>query len=160
MRKLMKTPVFLVIILSSFLIPGLDKQAFYDALAGRSKEILEAEISKLEGEKSSSLKNAYTGALLMKKAEFEKGAGNKVKIFKKGANLLEDEITENPGNVEYRFLRLTIQEHAPAILKYNKEIEKDKRVVLSGFEKLEPGLQKIVKKYSNGSRIIKPEELK
>lgn len=96
----------------------------------------------------------------MKKAGFLKGVNNKVKTFKKGAGLLEGEIRIIRDNVEYRFLRLIIQEHAPKILKYNKNLEEDKKVVLTGYEKLDPDLQKIIKNYSASSGVIKKEDLK
>ncbi len=76
---------------------------------------------------------AYQGALYMKKADFVKGVKDKIKTFKKGAQILEDEIAKKPSNAEFRFLRLAVQEHAPRILKYNKNINEDKKAVIDGL---------------------------
>ena len=160
MKNLIYVPVLLLILISSFVLRSFDKDSYYEALSGQSEESIDKEIAKLDNEKKGSLNNAYLGALLMKKAGFLKGVNNKIKTFKRGAGLLEEEIKSNPNNTEYRFLRLTIQEHAPKILKYNKNLEEDKRVVISGYKKLEPDLQKIIKNYSANSGVIKMEDLK
>ena len=115
----------------------IDKGIYYKALSSGEEASIDKVLAKLEAEKSSSKVNAYKGALTMKKAGFVKGVGGKVKTFKKGASLLEDEIKSNPGNTEFRFLRLTVQEHGPGILKYNKAIDAYKQAVVSGYDKLE-----------------------
>ena len=96
----------------------------------------------------------------MKKASFVKGVNGKVKTFKKGAKLLEAEIKNNPENAEYRFLRLTVQEHAPNILHYNKNMDEDKSVIIKGYDKFDPALKSIVSAYSNSSKIIKLSDIK
>ena len=40
-------------------------------------------------------------------------------------------------NVEYRFLRLPIQEHAPKIIKYQKDIQKDKEMIIREYKNLD-----------------------
>lgn len=160
----MKNITYTLVVFSLFLccwtIRDLDKTSFYEALSSGSEKKIEAEIAKLNNTKTASLTNAYLGALLMKKAGFLKGAGAKVKAFKKGAGLLEEEINANPANPEYRFIRLTIQEHAPAILKYNKNKAEDKKVIMSAFGDLEPDLQRIIKDYSRSSKVIKVDDLR
>ncbi len=96
----------------------------------------------------------------MKKAGFEKGVKNKVKTFKQGAKGLEGEIDKNPSNVEYRFLRLTIQEHAPGILKYNKNLNDDKAAVVRGYEKLDVAFKSVVLAYAKNSKVLHESELK
>lgn len=160
MKNIIYVPVLLLIVISSFVLRNFDKDSYYEALSGQSVENIDKEIAKLDHATKSSLNNAYLGALLMKKAGFLKGVNNKVKTFKKGAGLLEEEIKNSPDNTEYRFLRLAIQENAPKILKYNKNLEEDKRVIISGYRKLEPDLQKIIKNYSANSGVIKKEDLK
>lgn len=138
----------------------VDKGTFYEALSSGEEDSIDQMLSKLEGEKSTSKMNAYKGALTMKKAGFVKGVGGKVKTFKRGAHLLEDEIKSNPGNTEFRFLRLTIQEHAPGILKYNKEIDADKQAVVSGYARLDADLKNVIAGYAKDSKVLKESDLK
>lgn len=145
---------------SSFKSQDKIQAAFYEALSGKSENALDKVITDLGEEGASGKVQAYKGALLMKKAEFMKGAGNKLKIFKKGASMLEDEIKQKPGNVEFRFIRLVIQEHAPKILKYNTQIKEDKRMVVDGYKSLDASLKKVINNYSNSSTVIKNEDLK
>ena len=139
---------------------GRDRSSFFKALSGHSEAGIDLELEKLESEGLTSLENARKGALLMKKAEFAKGAGNKVKTFKSGAKLLEAEISRNPDNIEYRFIRLTIQEHAPGILKYNMDIQSDKQLIISNFKKLDEDLKKVIRNYAKDSKIIKTVDLR
>lgn len=138
----------------------IDKRIYYKALSSGEEESIDKVLAKLETEKSSSRVNAYKGALTMKKAGFVKGVGGKVKTFKKGVTLLDDEIKGNPGNTEFRFLRLTIQEHAPGILKYNKEIDADKQAVVSGFDKLDADLKNVIADYAKDSKVLKESDLR
>lgn len=138
----------------------VDKNSYYKALSAGEEEAIDQALAKLETEKATSKVNAYKGALTMKKAGFVKGVGGKVKTFKKGAHLLEDEIKSNPGNTEFRFLRLTVQEHAPGILKYNKEIDEDKQAIVSGYAKLDPELKNVIADYAKDSKVLKASDLK
>lgn len=138
----------------------IDKGVYYKALSSGEEASIDKVLARLENEKSSSKVNAYKGALTMKKAGFVKGVGGKVKTFKKGAGLLEDEIKSNPGNTEFRFLRLTVQEHAPGILKYNKEIDADKQAVVSGYDKLDADLKNVIADYAKDSKVLKESDLR
>ncbi|MCF0063697.1 hypothetical protein MUK70_30715 [Dyadobacter chenwenxiniae] len=146
--------------LTAFRFLQTDKQAFYKALSSGEEAAIDQKLADLAKEKQSSRINAYTGALTMKKAGFVKGVKGKVKIFKKGAHLLEEEITNNPANTEYRFLRLTVQEHAPGILKYNKQLDEDKQAVISGYNKLDSDMKAIVSNYAKNSKVLRAADLK
>jgi hypothetical protein len=159
MKSLAIYSIFFVILLSSFSAKIIDRQAFYKVLSDNSKEGIDREIARLGEEKGSSLSRAYLGAMYMKKSGFVKGAGDKIRTFKKGAVMLEEEIKSNPSNVEYRFLRLTVQENAPKILKYDKQLNEDKRAIIEGYERAEPDLKKIIKNYAAGSKVIKVGDL-
>jgi hypothetical protein len=137
-----------------------DRSAFYKALSSKSEDLIDQQLELLEKGKPTSQNLVFEGALLMKKASFQKAANNKVKMFKKGARQLEAEIEKSPSNVEYRFIRLTIQENAPGILKYNKKIDEDKYMVINGYQKLEGELRSIILDYSKSSRILKEPDLK
>ena len=120
----------------------------YKALRGESAEVIETVLSDLQEKKTSPLNNAYIGTLLMKKSEYMTTARKKVSIFKEGHAILETEIANDPGNAEYRFLRFAIQEHAPKILGYNKNIENDKKQIIENFKTFSPTLQDFIKEYA------------
>ncbi|MGN7887931.1 hypothetical protein ACN9ML_31785 [Dyadobacter endophyticus] len=152
--------LWLLVLLAVSAQAQIDKGVYYKALSSGQQESIDKVLTRLEAERSSPKVNAYIGALTMKKAGFVKGVGGKVKTFKKGAHLLEDEIKANPANTEFRFLRLTVQEHAPGILKYNKEIDADKQAVVSGYEKLDADLKSVIADYARDSKVLKESDLK
>lgn len=137
----------------------VSKTEFYKAFSGDSPEAMDKVLAKLEANENEARTQAYEGALLMKKAAFAKGVKAKVNIFKKGAKLLEKQIDAAPSNIEYRFLRLCVQEHAPGILGYNTHIDVDKKSVIEGFAKMDGELKEIVKEYTATSKTLKLSEL-
>lgn len=160
MRKSWIVYAAVIVIFSAFNHFQIDKTTFYKALSAGSEEMIDNELRALDNIRQSSQITAYHGALLMKKADFEKGVKNKVKTFKKGAAELEGEIEKNASNVEYRFLRLTIQEHAPGILKYNKNLNEDKAAVTAGYEKLDTTLKSVILNYAKNSKVLNESDLK
>ncbi|CAG4994845.1 hypothetical protein DYBT9275_01480 [Dyadobacter sp. CECT 9275] len=147
------------VILSAFAQATIDRNDYYQILSSESEPGIDGMLKKLETEKQSSQVMAYTGAMLMKKAGFVKGVNGKVKTFKKGVRLLESEIDANPANVEYRFLRLTIQENAPHILKYNQNLAGDKEAILTSYRKLDTTLKNVIADYSRNSKVLKLTDL-
>ncbi|WP_026631598.1 hypothetical protein [Dyadobacter alkalitolerans] len=147
-------------LLTAFRFIQSEKKEFYKALSSGEESAIDQALANLEKEKPASRINAYKGALTMKKAGFQKSVKVKVKTFKKGAYMLEDEIKSNPANTEYRFLRLTVQEHAPKVLKYNKQLDEDKQAVIGGYGKLDNDLKAIVYNYAKDSKVLKESELK
>lgn len=137
----------------------IDRKKFYEVLNNGNESNIGNFLKLVQQQKTSSQKNAFEGVLLMKTADFEKGAVHKVKIFKKGVLLLENEIEVNPNNLEYRFLRLTVQEHAHSILKYNKEIKEDKNLIIAHFSKLDTLLKSVIENYAETSKVLKKSEL-
>jgi len=71
------------------------------------------------------------------KGRFEKGVKQKSIVFKNGVLLVEDALKNEPNNIEIRFIRLTIQQNSPKILKYKSHITEDKDFILSHYEKIE-----------------------
>jgi hypothetical protein len=147
--------IFLPYILSS----AIDSKDFYRIFASGNLSEVNTCLKKLASEESTSLLNAYTGAMLMRKASLEKVPKAKLESFKAGHKLLETEISRFPDNIEFRFLRLVIQEKAPEILKYNKNLKEDKEMIIQGFQKLEINLQNQVKQFSNHSRVLTIKDL-
>lgn len=135
---------------------GFDKPAFYSVLASESAADLDAQL-RLIREGNFSEKEAYEGALLMKKAELAVKAKDKLNLFKSGRTKLESSISKNTNNIEYRFLRLIIQEHAPKIVKYRKELEEDSKMIRSNLKELPPTLQHIIIDYSKKSKVLKTD---
>ena len=117
-------------------------------------------MEQLNTENNSGNLNAYVGALTIRKATQAKGIAQKLALFRDGYSSLETAIGNEPANAEYRFLRLTIQEHAPAILKYNQNIAEDKKLILSSYRRFPALIQQQLRQYSRISKVLKVSELK
>lgn len=101
---------------------------------------------------------AYKGALLMKKASLLKRPKYKLETFKSGHDLLESAIENQPGNPEFRFLRLMIQENAPKFLTYHDDIKTDADYIVKNFQQLSPEVKKEVEGYSKTSKTLTSED--
>ena len=134
------------------------KSIFYSTMAGNNEEAINKQLDLL---KTSTIKEkgAYEGALLMKKAGVVGGAKKKLDLFKEGHKKLEAVLQKDSTNTEYRLLRLMIQEHAPGILGYKKDLEQDKLYIKNNFKKLPPVVQEAALDYSKESKILKPGDL-
>ena len=130
----------------------MDKAAFYAIMSSGGKEDIEKELALLTADEQ-----GYAGALIIRKAGLPK-AKDRLKLFKEGRAKLEFALANDPDNTELHFLRLTIQEHSPKIVKYHSEIEVDKFFVQKHFDKLSPVVQHAVKDYSKDSKILKPAD--
>src|SRR5665647_522046 len=139
------------------LIQDFDRPAFYAAMASGNIENVNEELSLLNSA-SISEKEAYEGALLMRKSGLLKIPAEKLRFFKKGRIKLERALLKDSSNCEYHFLRLTIQEHAPNVVKYRSELEKDKQYILRCFRNLSPVVQQAIIDYSKNSKILNPED--
>lgn len=156
----MKAILFSLIFISGFFFKestdakDFDRQAFYDAVKSGSVKAIDTQIAAVQ---SSGLKDkdAFEGTLLMKKAGLVKGAKNKLDLFKDGHTKLEDAIKNDNTNVEYRFMRLMIQEHAPRIVGYRGELDTDAAFIEKNFRNLSPELQNIIIDYSKESKTLK-----
>jgi hypothetical protein len=139
------------------LIQDFDRSGFYAVMAsGNIKNVNEELI--LLNSVSIIEKDAYEGALMMRKSGLIKVPAEKLKYFKKGRIKLETALLKDSNNGEYHFLRLTIQEHAPKIVKYRTELENDKQYILKSFKNLSPVVQQAIIDYSKNSKILKPED--
>lgn len=152
--------IFLILgsakIIHSFpLIQNFDKAVFYHVMKSGGIDEIDDQLSIIN---SSSIKEkeAYEGALLMRKAGVVKKAKEKLRLFKSGRIKLETAIHLDNDNVEYHFLRLMIQEHAPKVTKYHGQIKEDSRYIRENFKKLPEVVQKVVIDYSKTSKILQP----
>lgn len=134
---------------------GFDKGAFYGALAANDMNSINAQLNMI---KTSSIneKEAYEGALLMKKAGLIKKPAEKLSLFKAGRLKLESAIKKDKENAEFSFLRLIIQEHAPKIVEYNNNIPADVSTIRTNFKTLSPVVQQAIQDYTKKSKALKP----
>ena len=128
---------------------------FYAAMSSREIGDVNGQINSLK-EASVHGKPAFEGALLMKKAGLINGPSRKLNLFKQGHNKLEAEISRDSSNGEFRFLRLMIQEHAPGMLHYKGDLEKDSAYIRHSFKKLPEEVQRAITDYSKTSKVLRP----
>lgn len=134
---------------------NFDKSAFYSAMAASDISAINNQLSVV---KASSIneKEAYEGALLMKKAGLVTKAQEKLSLFKQGRLKLEGAIKKDKDNAEFNFLRLIIQEHAPKIVDYRNNINADIESIRSNFKTLSPVVQQAINDYTKKSKVLKP----
>ena len=130
----------------------MDTSAFYAAMKTDNADEINKELDALGDSEQ-----GYAGALIIRKAGLPK-AKERLKLFKQGKAKLEAAIAADPENAEYRFLRLSIQEHTPKIVRYKADLDADKAFVIKHFAKLSLVVQHAVKDYSKDSKILKPED--
>jgi hypothetical protein len=147
------TPILLLIFSANFFFAGITI-TFYDALYSESLEAVEIGLGELDKEKATTIVAAYKGGLMMKRASYLDTPAKRTQSFKAGHQLLESAIEAEPNNAEYRFIRLTIQENAPGILKYNKNIEEDKAIILGGYKGLDAKKRAYILGYTNESTAL------
>jgi hypothetical protein len=152
---------FVLLLISSFTVVqgksqnnGFDKSTFYAVLKSGKADEIDAQI-KIVKKSLMPEKEAYEGTLLMKRSELFAKAKDKLNVFKSGRSKLESSISKDSGNTEYRFLRLIIQEHAPKVVKYRNELEKDSKWIHSNFKGLSQFLQQLIIDYSKDSKVLK-----
>jgi hypothetical protein len=137
---------------------GFNKAGYYIVMASGNLGAVDSVLSLLEqGVFKDQM--AYEGALLMRKAGLLKRSREKLAVFREGAQMLEIALAKDSSNGEYHFLRLIIQENAPGVVHYNKEVEKDCQFVYRSFKLLSPVVQKAILDYSKHSKKLRAKEL-
>ena len=132
----------------------LDRAAFYKAMESDNKTLVDAQISELNSAPAD-VKNAFLGAMIMRKAGIGGNPASKLKLFKHGRALLEEAIAKDPKNAEFRFLRLIIQENAPGVLGYKYDVQKDSEFIRKSYNSLPEDLQKTIADYNKKSKVLK-----
>lgn len=103
--------------------------------------------------------NGYKGAIIASMANYSKVKEEKIGLFKEGKQLLEKAIASDNTNIELRFLRMTIQTNCPKALGYNKEIENDKKLILSKLSSVkDPGLKNMMSEFLLDSKFVSEKE--
>ena len=67
----------------------------------------------------------YMATMILMKSRYVKNPFSKLKYFKKGKKMLDNDIAENSTNIEIRYLRFLMQKKMPNFLGYNKNIIED-----------------------------------
>lgn len=102
---------------------------------------------------------AYKGASISMLAREKKTIKEKKEGFIEGIELLEYAIKKQPNNIETRFIRLSIQENTPKLLKYKGAISEDKHFILSQFKLIkDKHLKTHIKDYILKSKGFSEEE--
>lgn len=132
-----------------------DKKDFYRAIASSNTADWDAQLHLLKKYMADD-RGAYEGAMLMRKSARQTIPAKKLSMFKQGHRALENAIAKNPGNAEFRFLRLMVQENAPKALGYHKNIAGDSRMVRDQYKKLPAVVQQAIAGYSKKSKALPP----
>lgn len=133
---------------------AFDRSVFYKAMAADNLDEINTQLNIIKGA-SISEKEAYEGTLLMKKAGLVTKAKDKLSLFKSGRLKLEASIKRDSKNIEFYFLRLIIQEHAPKIVNYRTELEEDSLLIRTNYKTLSQVVQQAIIEYSKKSKVLK-----
>ena len=137
----------------STLAQKFDKAVFYQVMELNDSLKINQQLNLLQNS-SIKEKQAYEGALLLKKAGVVTNKRNKLNTFKLGKHKLESALEKDSSNTEYHFLRLIIQENAPKILGYHANLEKDNIYIRKNYKTLNIVLQQAILGYSKQSKIL------
>lgn len=158
MRKFVAVISLLFLFCSSVFAQQFNRQQFYKSMASKNVKDVDDELAVLK-QNGIPGKDAYEGALLMKKADLVASKKEKLSLFKSGKTKLEGAISKDTSNAEFRFLRLQIQEHAPKIVKYSDKLKSDKMFVSKEYKTQLPEVQQAILDYSKQSKILQPADL-
>jgi len=159
---------WIVVFLSGFLLTTgsvttkpapqkFDKAGFYEVMKSGDVAAVDNQITALSDAPAKE-REGYEGALLMKKAGLARRPKERLSLFKQGRIKLETALMADNENTEFHFLRLAIEEHAPKIVKYRSDIEKDKALVLNNFKNLSTAVQHAILDYCKNSKVLHAED--
>lgn len=132
---------------------GFDKRSFFNAMASHRQAMIDGQLVSLK-KLSGVDKEAFEGAMLMRKSALMPIPAKRLAMFKKGYQQLETALKKNPDNPEYRFLRLMIQENAPKFLGYNKDINQDSKFIKENYKSLSNVTKESIAEYSKQSKSL------
>lgn len=135
-----------------------EKAEFYKIMDKGDKKAVEDELALLKGAEVKG-KMGYTGALLMKEADLVKRPKRKLDLFLAGRKLLETALLTDYENTEFHFLRLTVEEHAPKVVRYHSDIDRDRSFIVAKFKDLPPVVQKAILDYCKESKVLHTGDL-
>lgn len=130
-----------------------NRTVFYEAYAADSLIAVDNTIN-LMWDTNFREKQAYIGALLLKKCQLLSNTEDKLSLYLEGRERLEDAIHLDPFNAEYRFLRLTVQENLPHTMGYYKNVEEDAAMVNEKFADLPLEVERAIIRYTPRSKAL------
>jgi hypothetical protein len=133
----------------------INRPAFYKAMEGDDKALVNAQLMALKTVSPLNVQDAFMGTMVMKQAGLGGSPTTKLHLFKEGHKMLETAIREDPGNAEYRFLRLMIQENAPGFLGYKSDEQKDSEFIRKSYKSLPADVQQAIANYNKKSKVLK-----
>lgn len=101
---------------------------------------------------------AYKGASLAMASKYKKKIADKISALKEGGKLIEAAVSAEPGNIEIRMIRLSIQENVPAITGYKKNIAEDKALILKNYKQQDEPLKSYLKNFILKAKSFSAEE--
>lgn len=104
--------------------------------AASDKKLCRAMIEALHTETEDAVHLAYLGAFQTIWAKHSSNPISKLQTFKRGKRNIEDAVMSKPDNVEIRLLRLSVQSNCPSFLGYKKNIEEDKKFIMSNTKNI------------------------
>jgi hypothetical protein len=99
------------------------------ARAVTDRDLCKQMMERLNTEKESNLQLAYFGAFNAIWAGHVFNPITKLKSFNKGKRYIEMAVKRDQGNVEIRFIRLSVQKNCPSFLGYSENLESDQQFV-------------------------------
>ncbi|MBI2258520.1 MAG: hypothetical protein HYU67_06430 [Flavobacteriia bacterium] len=142
-----------IIQISSILLYSQEEK-FYLTIQNEEKASLEAGLKEINLYKKNANIQIYIGAIEAKLAQFEKNPQQKISSFKKGIEQIESAIKKEPNNVEFRFIRFMIQEKAPKILRYQSNLEEDKKMIEKNYTSCSQIVKKNITKYTSENKSL------
>ncbi len=127
----MKNAVLFMLLLGSILLSAQStniRKAYRDATKSEEKANAFYDLVQDVSQSDKAVMVAYKGAGKMLLARYEPLTKRKPKV-KEAVDWVEKAIKNDPDNVEIRLIRLSIQENLPKFLKYNQNIEEDKKFI-------------------------------
>ncbi len=130
--------------------------------AAKSQSQADAFASKLAGVADADQNKvlvAYKGCSLTLKSKFSGVLSQKISFMKEGAKLIDAAAAAEPGNIEIRMIRLSVQESVPRIVNYRANRKEDKAMILKNYK--EAGeLKEYVRNFISQSKSFTAEEKK
>lgn len=138
---------------------GIDKSHFFNVFGSNAADKMKTERIRLEKMNQTSEVRAYLGALIMREAAYMPSAKEKLAHFNRGKAMLESEIASHRTTVEYRLLRLMIQENCPRILNYYGQKSEDADLVAKEYMRQSDEVKAIILSYSKKSKLLPTSKL-
>ena len=137
------------------------RELFYRA--STSSSATDSLFSKFEliDENGDAFSTAYKGMSQLMVCYHSYNPYKKFKYFVTGKRALENAIKKDSINIEYRFLRLSVQLNTPAFLGYSSDINEDKLAIFNGIkESNDTDLLFRIAEYTNKAKRITEAEKK